>query len=132
MSVKIRSTDDFIDTRDITERIKELENDLSSTPSDLAPRIILGEPNEAYLLKEELESLKAFADEIGEEIFSNQETLINDNYFEDYTRDFASDIGAIDKDTSWPCNCIDWDQAVRELQMDYTCVEWESVTFWVR
>jgi hypothetical protein len=28
--------------------------------------------------------------------------------------------------------CIDWNEAASELQMDYTAVEFDGVTYWVR
>lgn len=59
-------------------------------------------------------------------------TLIRDSYFKEYAQEFADDIGAIDKDAGWPNDCIDWERAARELQMDYTSVEWGGVTYWYR
>lgn len=44
----------------------------------------------------------------------------------------AEDIGAIPSEYTWPASCIDWDQASRELQMDYTAVDFDGVTYWVR
>jgi antirestriction protein len=38
----------------------------------------------------------------------------------DFAQQLADDIGAIPADATWPMNCIDWDQATRELMMDYT------------
>ena len=32
----------------------------------------------------------------------------------------AEDLGAIDPNAGWPLYCIDWDQAARDLRMDYT------------
>lgn len=32
----------------------------------------------------------------------------------------------------WPFTCIDWDKAAQELQMDYTSVEFDGITYWVR
>jgi len=60
------------------------------------------------------------------------ETLIRDSYFEEYARELADDIGAIPRDAGWPTTCIDWEQAARELQMDYTSVNFDGVTYWVR
>jgi antirestriction protein len=39
---------------------------------------------------------------------------------EDFAREIADEIGAIDKDAKWPMNCIDWEQAARELMYDYS------------
>jgi hypothetical protein len=59
-------------------------------------------------------------------------TLIRDSYFIDYARQFAEDIGATGDDAQWPATCIDWNQAAAELQMDYTPVEFDGVTYWAR
>jgi len=58
--------------------------------------------------------------------------LIRDSHFKDYAMELADDIGAIDSNTSWPLTCIDWDQAARELQYDYSSVEFDGVTYWCR
>lgn len=60
------------------------------------------------------------------------EALIRDSYFKRYAMELAEDIGAIPDDAKWPCTCIDWDKAARELQMDYTSVEFAGITYWVR
>lgn len=59
-------------------------------------------------------------------------TLIRDSYFEQYARDLAEDIGAIPDDAQWPCTCIDWEQAARELQQDYTTIDFDGVDYWTR
>lgn len=60
------------------------------------------------------------------------ETLIRDSYFQDYAEQLADDLGAIDAKAGWPNNCIDWQRAARELQMDYTAVDFDGVTYWIR
>lgn len=60
------------------------------------------------------------------------ETLIRDSYFQDYAQELAEDVGAIDAAATWPNTCIDWEWAARELQMDYTAVEFDGVTYWTR
>lgn len=59
-------------------------------------------------------------------------TLIRDDYFEDYAREFAEEIGAVRGDESWPQCCIDWAQAARELQQDYTPLDFGGITYWAR
>lgn len=59
-------------------------------------------------------------------------TLVRDSYFEDYARELAEDCGLIQRDAHWPNDCIDWERAARELQMDYTSVEFDGVEYWVR
>lgn len=38
---------------------------------------------------------------------------------EDFARETAESLGAIDKDAKWPMDCIDWEQAAKELMYDY-------------
>lgn len=59
-------------------------------------------------------------------------TLIADDYFEDYAYELANDIGAIPDDMSWPANCIDWTKAADALKMDYTSVDFDGTTYWIR
>lgn len=39
---------------------------------------------------------------------------------EEFAEDMAEQVGAIDRDAKWPQTCIDWEQAARELMMDYS------------
>ncbi len=119
MSNTIDNTDDIIDSRDVIARIEELEADPESLDGDDV---------------DELRALKALADQAEGycEDWHHGATLIRDSYFKDYAMQFADDLGAIPSDATWPCNCIDWDQAARELQMDYTAVDFDGVTYWSR
>ena len=112
------NTDDVIDSRQIIERIEELEGIVDPDDEETS----------------ELASLKALAEEASgySEDWRYGATLVRDSYFQTFAQDFAEDIGAINKDATWPNTCIDWEQAARELQMDYTAVEFDGVTYWVR
>ena len=106
------------DSREIQERIDELE--------------ALEEDIDAED-KEELESLVAFKEDVGD----NSEwdcgiTFIDDDDFEDYARELAEDIGAIESDTHWPATCIDWERAADELRIDYSQIELDGVTYLYR
>jgi hypothetical protein len=59
-------------------------------------------------------------------------TLVRDSYFTEYAQELAEEIGAISSDGAWPYSYIDWESAARELQMDYTSVEYDGVTYWYR
>ena len=59
-------------------------------------------------------------------------TLIRDSYFREYAQELAEDRGMIPDNNAWPCTCIDWDQAARELRMDYTSTEFNGTTYWYR
>jgi antirestriction protein len=117
------NSDDVIDSRDVMEAIEELESMIGTNTA----------PDDYVMEREQLEALRAFA-ATGEEFsdWEYGETFIRDSYFEDYARELADDIGAIDKDAGWPTHCIDWEQAARELRMDYTAVDFDGVTYWGR
>lgn len=37
----------------------------------------------------------------------------------DFAEDFADQLGVVDKNATWPNNCIDWDYVAKELMYDY-------------
>ena len=117
---------DIIDVRDIIARVEELEAEQSSDPM-------------AFNNGEELDTLTAIMEELagmgGDEKWRGvwyPLTLIRDSYFRTYAEELADDIGAIPRDAGWPMNCIDWDQAARELRYDYSGVDIDGVTYWTR
>lgn len=112
-------SDNILDTRDLETRITELE-DMSEE----------GGPGRDEDEERELKDLLAAREEISE--WRHGETLISDDYFIEYAKEFASDIGAIADDARWPCTCIDWQEAAEELQQDYSSVEIAGVTYWYR
>jgi len=119
--IEINNAQDIIDSRDIIERIDELESDFQDGTRDDSE-------------KDELIALKKLAKE-GEDYSSDWkygEALIRDTYFTDYAMELAEDIGAINSDSNRPNNCIDWDQAARDLQMDYLIIDYDGVDYWIR
>jgi len=80
--------------------------------------------------RERLAALRALRDTLGGAF--GDEVLIPESDFEDYARELAEGIGAIPDDLAWPVNCIDWEQAARELAMDYTSVTFEGIDYYVR
>ena len=149
--------DDIIDSRDVIARIEELEaerealqttvyewenaiGDTDEEDEKQAAAEKLGraeidlEKWDASDAADELRILKALADEASGYAadWHYGETLIRDSYFKDYAMQLADDIGAIDLNASWPMTCIDWDQAASELKMDYSAVDFDGVTYWIR
>lgn len=141
----------YLDTRDLNKRLDELES-MFETQEEAKGELskALGRKDEgqaemrnafecqgaledATLTEEELEELeelRGLRDEISE--WSHSETLIPESEFEDYARDFAEDIGAIEDDAKWPATCIDWEKAASELQMNYSSCEYQGTTYYYR
>ena len=117
---------DIIDVRDIIARFEELE----TLNEDMAA----SEDQD-----QELQTLRAILADLqgmgGDEQWRGDWyplTLIRDSYFRTYAEELADDIGAIPRDAGWPMNCIDWEQAARELRYDYSGVDIDGVTYWTR
>ena len=133
----ISNSDDIIDSRDVIARIDELESMMEDAKGDWDGSSELDKPKAIAEFEEEywheLESLRKLRDDADHSPdWKYGESLIRDSYFKDYAIDLADDIGAIPKDAGWPSRCIDWDQAASELQMDYSSVEFDGVTYWIR
>ena len=125
---EITNSQGIIDSRDIIARIEELEGNGVIPLDQLNQEAEVKDVEEA----EELQHLKALAEEADSSEWSFGVMLIRESYFEDYAREFAEDIGAIEKDSQWPAYCIDWEWAARELRMDYTEVDFDGVAYLFR
>jgi hypothetical protein len=84
--------------------------------------------------QDELDALRALAKEGEAECsdWSHGETLIHEGYFVEYAKQFADDIGAIDRNAKWPLNHIDWDAAADELRGDYCELDFDGETYLAR
>jgi hypothetical protein len=82
--------------------------------------------DEYKALKDLIEEAEGYGD------FKHGEALIRDDYFTEYAEQLADDLGAIDRNASWPISCIDWEKAADELKADYSSFEFDGVTYWMR
>jgi hypothetical protein len=128
MTSTISKYDDIIDIRDVIAQVEGLRDIRDNSPEQFMSDDM-----------EELTGLEALLDDLrgngGDEQWEGHwypVTLIRDSHFKDYAQQFAEDVGAIDDNARWPCTCIDWDQAARELQMDYSSTEFNETTYWYR
>ena len=121
---KFSKHDDVINSYEVIERIEELREELDGEPTP-ASRDELNAELRA------LEKLDSDGRNVSED-WEYGETLVNDDYFVTYAQEFAEEIGAVESDASWPTYYIDWDRAARDLQMDYSPIEFDGQTFWVR
>lgn len=118
MGKVVNNDQDVIDSRDVIEYFRNF---------DAHDHMTLEEQTEYEMLASLVEQ--------GESSCSDWEygaSLIRDSYFHEYAQQFAEDIGAVSGSEKWPLNCIDWDQAAKDLQMDYTSIDFGGVTYWVR
>lgn len=140
---EIDNSADIIDSRDVIERIEHLELELQDAHegegndgkfdawlkamADNDAGTLQGAASELIALRELQEGSEGYSDD-----WQHGAQLIRDSYFETYAQALADDIGAIDANANWPCDCIDWEKAANELRQDYTAVEFGDVTYWVR
>lgn len=117
MTREISNTDDVIDSRDIIERIEELqgiEERDEEEQTELGNLLALQEEAEGYAPD-----------------WKYGCALIRDSYFTEYTRELCDDIGSVPKDFPHWIE-IDWEATARNVRTDYTSVEFGDVTYWVR
>lgn len=123
-SREITNNEDLIDSRDIIARIEYLESEKEDC-----------EDKNNFEFEEELTNLINLAEE-GENYCNGDwqfgSLLVRDSYFEDFAIQEAEDLGLIQNDAQWPYTCIDWEKAAEELQMDYTAIDFDGVTYWIR
>ena len=150
MTNAISNTDNTIDSRDVIARIEELEAEESElqqeidekedqyTPEELtknpAPVIVAKEALKEWRESEEgqeLIALKALAEQ-GEDYAPDWEygaQLIHEYYFEEAMDEMLEDCGDIPKDLpSYLTITVDYDA----LKMDYTAIDFDGQTYYVR
>lgn len=114
--------DDILDSRDVIERLAELE----------------GIESEGEVLDDidahELAALRAFADEascVSDWDFG--ETFIRDEHFPDYARELVEECEYIPASLpDWIARNIDWEGVADTLKADYTDYNLDGVTYWAR
>lgn len=110
---------DYVHTADLADRLDELvENEEDGTLA----------ADDVY----ELAELRELRDEIAGDAWGDETMIAVGDAFEDYARELAEDIGAIDRNADWPCYCIDWERAARDLAVDYAEVEFCGRDYYVR
>jgi len=129
---EITNSEDVIDVRDVIARFEELETELDDAHEDSETNEILDLRAEFDVLKGLLEELKGCGGDHDWRGDWYPIVLVRESYFEDYARELAEDIGAINKDATWPNNHIDWEAAAEELSQDYSNVEFDGVEYLFR
>ena len=134
---------DVLDSRDLQERIEELETELEELTEEL--EAAEEENDEAAISdarqaveewkdenQEELDELLAMRDECGPE-WKYGVAFIAEEDFEEYAQDLASDLyGEEIRNAYWPFDCIDWEKAADALRMDYSSIDYQGTTYLFR
>ena len=110
---------DYIDLRDLAKELDDLvdRDDLDADEEERRTMLLD--------LEQELRGdLHAAA--------NDEPMMVPDDAFEDYARDLAEDCAELPVDLKWPYTCIDWKQAAKELQQDYTSDDFDGETYWRR
>jgi|SRR5215472_364036 len=124
MTRMTESGEDLLDMRDITDRFEELEDQEERDE---------GDEEEYEALANLIRSLKGYGGDHQWRGDWYPGALIEDSYFQKYAEELADELyGREIGGAKWPFSCIDWEQAARELQTDYSTVEYGSFTYWYR
>lgn len=115
---------DYFDSRDVVERLSEIDNGSPTTVKEKAALIrILDELEEEFPVSE----------------YSDVRTDMNcgvqgfaEHYAIEYAEEYASDVAGMDREQPWPFNHIDWEAAADALKEDCTEVEILGSTFYLR
>lgn len=148
MSNTIDNTQETIDSRDIIERIEELENELEGLKSDsplswvewCAAYVSYHHPHRGKHQDEveELKALKALAAECEHVAdWVHGEQLIREDYFTQYIEDLIDDCYQLPKELTsgeWPYRhiTIDYQAAADEAKVDYEEIDFGGVTYFIR
>jgi hypothetical protein len=134
MSKEISNTDDLIDSHDILARVEHLEDSLERAKDDDGiVRKLADFTEEESADFTEWEILKALSNECAQYSadWEYGECLVRDSYFKTYTQEFCEDTVSIPSDLpDWIE--VDWEATARNVQQDYTEVDFDGVAYWVR
>jgi len=130
---------DTIDSRDIQERIDELQSEFDSYVDEYEESDGEEDAGEDLLnwLEENGDEFVTLL-EIKEEVeqytseWNSGAFIIADNHFEDYAQELAEDTGAIDRNAKWPLQFVDWGMASDALKEDYTEIIIDGVSYWIQ
>ena len=144
----ISNSDDVIDSRDIIERIEELEDkeqaiadakadlenadgeDDRESAEDALEDAELDfdddERNELKVLRELRDEAEGYSGD-----WRHGAALIRESYFTEYCEQLCRDIGDLPDDIPSYLE-IDWEKTAENIRQDYTAVEFDGVTYLIR
>jgi len=142
----ISNYDDIIDSRDVIERIEELQDQFSTCPH-CGEGLPTCDGTQTYCPDCEQDT-EFDSDEVTElaALVALQEeaegyapdwqygtTLICESYFAEYAQELCEDIGSIPADCpEYIRDNINWEGVANDLKVDYTEVDFDGVIYYVR
>ena len=113
-------TTQFSNTSEVEERYNNLLETISSDTAD---------DNDIY----EFAKLWSFRKDLKDYCLDYRygEPLVNDDQWADHAQTIVEECYDIDT-TTFPGDCIDWNEVANRLQDDYTALEYGATTYWVR
>src|ERR1017187_919831 len=141
MTREISNSEDVMDSRDVMERLDELEmerQDLVDAVQSAgeaedfeSSKVSLELWDEDY--GDELKSLKSLAEE-GENLtreWRDGTTLIRESYWVEYVEDLCKDIGDMPREIPHYI-VIDWESTADNIAVDYSTLDFDGVTYYIR
>lgn len=133
--------DDVIDSRDIIERLEELQGERDDLQSAVDDAETDDEREAAQTALREwtddngdelaaLEAVNAEGEDYAED-WTHGATMIRESYFTDYCEEMLEDIGELPRNLP-SYIVIDWDAIARNMRVDYSEIEFDGVTYLVR
>lgn len=121
---EIYNTADFLDSREIQERIEELEKEGVNEP---------GQITEEWEELRKLKKLKElYIEDYNENSWGWGAFFIRDDYMETYAREKPGDWFRDYDENRWPFNHIDWEEATEAFKQDYTEIDFDGVIYWTQ
>lgn len=122
---------DYFDSRDMIERIEELEALEEAALAEDATQEDRDEWGRA--LDDELATLREFADSVSSSEWDHGMTFIAESHFEDYAEELCTDLGYLpDNLPGFLASNIDWAGVAEDLRVDYTEYELDGNTYYTR
>jgi hypothetical protein len=122
--------EDRLDSRDLEDVISELEDEQAEATEDKDDDA--WDDTDGAALLDALREFREETEGYSGDTWSDGVFFIADDDFEDYAQETAEDTGMLEDANTWPLRCIDWAQAARELQMDYTSATIGGREYWFR
>ena len=119
------NSDDVIDSRDVIERIEELEG-YEGLQDKIDNLIEDDDAKELVALRQLQEEAEGYAPD-----WKHGATLIRRSHWPEYAEEMCKDIGDLPRDLPGYL-VIDWAKTADNLEVDYTTVDFDGVEYLIR